>query len=172
MPLTPFHMGVGLLCKGASPERFSLSAFAVVQVAVDMEVIWHLARGHAQIHALLHTLLGATVLGLLMILPAKRLITAFNGWARQKLGRDLGDGSWIVRRLEPLSFTAASTGCLVGAATHVGLDALVHGDMTPLWPVRDENPFLIPGSFETVHLICAMAGAMGFFLWWSRTRRS
>ncbi len=55
MPITPFHLGPGLLIKTAVPKGFSLSAFASVQVAIDIEVIVNVARGHDPLHGFFHT---------------------------------------------------------------------------------------------------------------------
>jgi hypothetical protein len=39
MPVTPLHLGVGLLGKGALPRSVSLTAFAVSQLVIDVEGI-------------------------------------------------------------------------------------------------------------------------------------
>lgn len=42
MPFTPIHFAVGVLAKGALPERVSLSAFVASQVLFDCETAYYL----------------------------------------------------------------------------------------------------------------------------------
>jgi hypothetical protein len=42
MPVTPLHLGVGLLGKGLLPRAVSLTAFAASQVAIDVEVAYYM----------------------------------------------------------------------------------------------------------------------------------
>lgn len=63
MPITPFHVGPGLLIKAAAPGHFSLSAFAAVHVVIDTEVIVNIARGHYPPNEFFHTWIGSLLIG-------------------------------------------------------------------------------------------------------------
>lgn len=45
-------------------------------------------------------------------------------------------------------------GALVGAISHVLLDAVVHEDVRPFWPFIKENPLYINNSLEVVTYLC------------------
>jgi len=44
MPFTPCHVGPGLLLKSAAPRRVSVVAFALANVAIDVETLVHILR--------------------------------------------------------------------------------------------------------------------------------
>ncbi|HYE58322.1 MAG TPA: hypothetical protein VD948_07435, partial [Rhodothermales bacterium] len=66
MPATPFHIGLGLLLKGAAPARLSLAAFVLTNVVIDVESVTNLITGRTPVHATLHTFVVAPVLGLVV----------------------------------------------------------------------------------------------------------
>ena len=61
MPLTPFHFGLGCLLKGVLPSSFSLAAFIVSQVFIDMETLWNILSEHDRVHTFFHTYLGVLI---------------------------------------------------------------------------------------------------------------
>ncbi len=77
MPITPFHLGPGLALKSCSPRAFSLTAFVIAQVIIDLEPLYYLLRNDYPWHRFMHTLSGATLVTVLTILttqPSRRLI--------------------------------------------------------------------------------------------------
>ena len=61
MPVTPFHMGPGLLAKALLGRHLSLMVFGFSQVAIDLEPLVHIVRGDAVLHGFAHTYVGATL---------------------------------------------------------------------------------------------------------------
>jgi membrane-bound metal-dependent hydrolase YbcI (DUF457 family) len=61
----------------------------------------------------------------------------------------------------PFTWTASFLGAYVGTFSHVVLDALMHADMRPWWPLSDENGLLAALSPEWLHLGCALAALAG-----------
>ncbi len=59
MPVTPFHVGPGLLLKAAAPRHLSLSAFIGANIAIDPESAYVLFTGGYPVHRILHTFLVA-----------------------------------------------------------------------------------------------------------------
>lgn len=103
MPITPLHMLPAWAAKEAAPEaRWSLTAFCLTQVAIDVEPLmgW-LLRGDPQ-HAIYHTWIGAVLCGLMVAIVLS------------------------MRRHPPLP---ALVGAMIGAVTHVALDAVMHADV-------------------------------------------
>src|SRR2546423_9710944 len=64
MPATPFHFGPGLLIKAAAPHQFSVAAYSVAQVVIDIESGYHLLRGDYPVHRQAHTFFLGGLIGL------------------------------------------------------------------------------------------------------------
>lgn len=170
MPLTPFHLGPVLPLKVVAPRSFSIGVFAVVQVAIDLEVVWNVVTDAPVLHDRTHTLAGALVVGLFCIVPSKLGLTAGYRWLRSHLERRPDVPARFVRELRDVTWVGAVFGALVGSLTHVALDALMHPDVRPFAPWLAETSCWIPGSFVWIHLLCALAGLVGLILWWPRSR--
>ena len=63
MPITPYHIGPGILVKALVPARFSFSAFAATEIVVDLEPAYHALQGHWPAHRMLHTVVGSLTAG-------------------------------------------------------------------------------------------------------------
>ena len=44
MAATPFHFGPGLLIKAAAPRQFSMAAYSLTQVVIDIETGYYQLR--------------------------------------------------------------------------------------------------------------------------------
>jgi hypothetical protein len=158
MPVTPFHLGVGLLGKGLAPRTVSLSAFAVSQIVIDCETAYYLfVVRQWPVHRWAHTFLIGALVGV-----AVGAATA--GIARLLLSAEPG---------APLApewgFSQCLGGGLVGGVTHPLLDGIMHTDIQPLLPFASGNPFLGLIGLGPLHLLCVAAGALGVILLLSRS---
>ena len=72
MPATPFHFGPGLLVKAAAPRQFSMAAYSLAQVVIDIESGFHMLRGDSPVHRQAHTFLLGGLVGLLCGLIVSR----------------------------------------------------------------------------------------------------
>lgn len=169
MPFTPLHMGAGMAAKAAAPRHFSLVVFGLTQVALDLEVLWHMVRWDLPLHRFWHTLFGATLLAVGFTLAGKPVSEAIKRiWNR--IATRCRDANLSVA--VPTTWTAAATGAWFGAWSHLLLDSLYHPDIEPLAPWSQTNPLrgrLTPG---TVDLGCLILGIVGlaWFLWRKRGR--
>ncbi|MGR9013877.1 MAG: DUF4184 family protein [Gammaproteobacteria bacterium] len=68
MPFTPFHMGAALIVKPAAQRHFSVIAFGVAQIAMDIEPLIGMLKNSENLHGHTHTFIGALVIGLLVAL--------------------------------------------------------------------------------------------------------
>ena len=57
-------------------------------------------------------------------------------------------------------------GGFCGALTATLLDAIMHSDLRPFWPVYDGNPLLNLVSLGVLHLACIATGLFGAALLW------
>ncbi|QLH79759.1 hypothetical protein HZS55_21765 [Halosimplex rubrum] len=159
MPLTPFHLGPALFLGALAPRRLDLPTLLIASVVIDVRaalVVFGPLGG--PVHGFLTTVLGATVVatlvaGVVLALPARL------------------DG--LVDRVRPgatATPAAVAAGALVGAWSHVLLDATLYADVTPFFPLPG-NPFLL-GAFGLVYGGCVAAGVVGISLLAARFGRS
>ena len=157
MPVTPFHLGVGVLCKGASPSRVSFVAFATSQAAIDLETAFYLATGQWPLHRELHTF----ALGPLVGLAVGVLV-----WSIGQVVPYLASRWPVEFRLNP-----ALIGGAAGGLTHPLLDGIMHRDIKPFAPFSDENPLLLAIGVVPLHILCGIAALAGGLLWAVRAGR-
>lgn len=149
MPITPFHIGPGLLIKAAIPRHFSLIAFAIVQVAIDMEVIVNVARGHDPLHEFLHTWVGSLLIGAgcaVLLLMAVPRVSDF-AFSRR---HERHPWSLLAQDYAPL---AILNGVFIGALSHVALDGFMHAELN--------TPWLNLIDVGDLHWFCLLAGLAG-----------
>ena len=110
MPITPLHLGPGAVFKAIGGRRFSFVVFGLAQFAMDLEPIGRFLGGSNLLHGPVHSLLGATIVGAIVVVLGKplgeRLLRLWN-WRlspRQRVidlgqtwGRDLGSSGLGVR---------------------------------------------------------------------------
>jgi membrane-bound metal-dependent hydrolase YbcI (DUF457 family) len=147
VPFTPFHLGPGALFKAIGGDRFSFTIFGGSQVLMDIEPLVRMIRKDGVLHGLSHTIAGASVVALIATAIGPPVGTA----ALRLVGLSHHLIGWRV----------ALVSALVGTYSHIALDAVMHGDMNPVWPIAYGNDLLGFISVETLHLLCALAGLLG-----------
>jgi hypothetical protein len=169
LPVTPFHFGPGLACKGIAAPVFSWSAFAVAQVVIDCETIYYLVNGEYPVHRFFHSFLGAAAAGLLAAVLFLGVVRAsFIGFPRVIMPLT----ATSTARGE-ISVFGVLLGGLVGGLSHPLLDGIMHPDVRPFMPWTDYNPFLGLIGLAPLHLACiasAVLGAAGVALWKRRSK--
>lgn len=145
MPFTPLHLGPGAVFKLLGGRRLSFLVFGGSQVLMDIEPLIGIVRGSAILHGYTHTLGGAALIGLVAAVAGKVLT--------HRLLRPFG---WHVA---PVTWPAAIAGAYAGTLSHVLLDAFMHADMRPFWPVSNANPLLFRIDVSRLDLLCVGLGA-------------
>ena len=140
MPFTPFHLGVGATAKGLLCKHVSFVVFGGSQVLMDIQPGIALLTGHSVLHGWSHTILGATLIGVVAALIGKPIGQLF-----LKL---IGFKHWHI------SWRASFLSAFIGTYSHVLLDAIMHLDMQPLSPIASANPLLGVISVPLLHYIC------------------
>lgn len=106
MPFTPLHMLPAWCAKEIAPQsRWSLEAFCLTQIAIDSEVLYRASVYGDTSHGFFHTWGGAAL--------CAALVAAI----------------WSRRRHSPWP---ALLGAMIGAVTHIILDAVMHEDVAAL----------------------------------------
>lgn len=156
MPFTPFHLGPGLLIKGLIPDRFSISMYALANAAMDVEPLFHLLRGDAQLHGVTHTFVGAGLIGAGTALLGR--IAIRRTWqAYEYLSANPGTAIHA-------TWAQAWANASLGTFSHLLMDAVMHADMHPFLPLVDANPWLDVVSTELLHLASVVTGMIGVLL--------
>lgn len=125
MPFTPYHFGPSGFLGLALRKVIDLPVFLLVNVIVDLEVLFAERMHHRHWH--LHSLLGGVVVGALLgtaaywIKPVRRLFV----WAMR-----------LVRlRYKPKLWKMIIAGVL-GVWLHAAVDAICHYDVQLFWPSK------------------------------------
>lgn len=164
MPFTPFHMGPGLFVKALLQGSFSLMVFGWTQIVMDLQPLLVMLHGNGHVHGFTHTLIGATLVGVL---------SAFTGKYASEYGlRLIGQTIFL-----PISWTVTITSALTGVYSHVLLDGIMHDDVEPFAPFSLNNPLLGLISIHSLHQVCLYTGLFGsaiyiaISLWQNKTKR-
>ncbi|MFL5488123.1 MAG: hypothetical protein ACJ8AJ_06520 [Gemmatimonadaceae bacterium] len=164
MPATPFHFGPGLLIKAAAPRQFSMAAYSVAQIVIDIESGYYLLRGGSPVHRQAHTFLLGGLIGLFCGLVVSRV----GAWLARP--RDIIPEAVAAEYRLPI---AAASGAF-GGVFHSVLDGIMHADMRPFRPFTDANPLYDLVSVRVLYLFCIVTGFVGAALllaWERRARR-
>lgn len=156
MPFTPIHLGPGLAIKAVAGRHFSFMVFGGTQVLMDLEPLIGILQDRDVLHGATHTWLGALVIGGVAAVIGKPISTMALRWRK------------MVH--PPLTWLSALLGAYVGAFSHVLLDAIMHADMGPAWPLSSANPLLGLIGIDQLHLACLAAGVVGLPIAWMRAK--
>ncbi|WP_372018045.1 metal-dependent hydrolase [Pseudoxanthomonas sp. 10H] len=147
MPFTPLHLGAGAVFKAVAGRRMSFLVFAGTQVLMDLEPLVGILRGSAVLHGPTHTLAGAVLIGGVGAVTGKPVTNA------------------VLRRVSPASvpvgWPAAFAGAWAGSLSHIVLDAFMHADMRPFWPLTSANPLLYRIDVDHLGLLCLLGATAG-----------
>lgn len=155
-------MGAALFVKPALNRRFSVTAFGIAQVAMDIEPGIRMAAGTDILHGPTHTILGALVMAFLVMLIAPSICsTLLTKWNKEVI---YYKQLWLAH---PGSGSKASVimGACFGTLSHVVLDSLMHHDIHPLSPFSQTNPFMGLITHDGVYQACTIAGILGIAGW-------
>jgi hypothetical protein len=164
MPATPFHFGPGLLIKAAAPRQFSMAAYSLSQVVIDIESGYYLFHQATPVHRQAHTFALGGLIGLLCGL----IVSKVGAWIARP--RDVIPEALAAEYRLPI---AAASG-IFGGMFHSVLDGIMHTDIRPFRPFMGANPLYGLVSVEMLYLFCILTGVVGAALllaWERRPRR-
>jgi hypothetical protein len=155
-------MGAALIFKPALNRHFSVITFGIAQVAMDIEPGIGMLTGAEVLHGPSHTIVGALVIALLVMLVSPRICTfLLKRWNKEVMHYKL---PWLEETL-PVSRMAVIAGALIGTLSHVLLDSLMHHDIRPLLPFSEANPLMGLMANDAVYQFCKIAGVLGAIAW-------
>ena len=164
MPATPYHFGPGLLIKAAAPRQFSMAAYSLTQVVIDIESGYYLMHKELPIHREVHTFLMGGLIGVFCGLVVSRI----GPWLSRP--RDVvGEALAAEYRL-----SVAVLSGVFGGLLHPVLDGIIYRDIRPFRPFSAANPLYGLVSARMVYEFCvvtALVGAALLLAWERRARR-
>lgn len=158
MPITPLHMGPGILFKSFGGSCLSLTTFALAQISMDLEVVVRVVLGSARLHGFTNTIIGATVVRMLTVSLGKPVCEWTLRWWNRKLTP--AQARWL-QVDDGISWTAAWIGGIFGAYSHFVLDAIMHSDARPWMPFSEVNSFVGLVSIDQLNRLCLLSLLIG-----------
>ena len=162
MPVTPFHMGPGLLIKSVMQGWFSLIIFGWAQILMDIQPVVAVVTGRGNLHGFSHTYIGATLIAILSALTGRWIY----GWCMRFAEKDFTP---YQRRLFDVPARLTTAVCfgsaVIGTFSHVLLDSIMHADLEPFYPFNQSNTLLLIVSITTLYKICVYTGIAGAALY-------
>jgi hypothetical protein len=164
MPATPFHFGPGLLVKAAAPRQFSMAAYSLAQVVIDIESGYYMLHHATPVHRQAHTF----ALGGLIGLACGLIVSKVGAWLARP--RDVVPEALAAEYRLPVAVLSG----IFGGIFHSVLDGIMHADIRPFRPFSQANPLYGLVSVEILYLFCIITGVVGAALllaWQRRPRR-
>jgi len=160
MPATPFHFGPGLLVKAAAPRQFSMAAYSLAQVVIDIESGYYLLQHASPVHRQAHTFALGGLIGFLCGL----IVSQVGTWVARP--RDVVPEALAAEYRLPIAVYSG----IFGGIFHSLLDGIMHADMRPFRPFTDANPLYGIVSVRVLYLFCIVTGLIGAVLLLARER--
>jgi hypothetical protein len=164
MPATPFHFGPGLLIKAAAPRQFSMAAYSLSQIVIDIESGYYLFQHATPVHRQAHTFALGGLIGLLCGL----IVSKVGAWIARP--RDVIPEALAAEYRLPIAVMSG----IFGGIFHSVLDGIMHADIRPFRPFTGANPLYELVSVQILYLFCIVTGVIGAALllaWERRPRR-
>ena len=152
MPFTPFHLGPAVLFGLLTLRFLDFPTFFISSVVLDLEPLAVLVFGlEYPLHGFFHSFIGGTIVALLLATIMFKL---------NNLTRKVMDSLKLQQRSLRGGIVA---GALLGAYSHILLDAPLYTDIRPFYPL-DFNPFFdidvrLGVSPVTFCILCFVLGA-------------
>ncbi len=113
-------------------------------------------------HLLFHTIISVTFIVCLCAKFKKKWCElAIDIWNDEIRGKP--EAKWFTSS-NKIGKTAAWSGALIGAWSHLLLDSFMHDDIKPLRPFTDANVLFGTISIGWLHTICLIVGLFGAFV--------
>ena len=132
--------------------------FGWCQILMDIQPLLVMITGVGHLHGFSHTFMGSTGIAVIAVITGVPLSNwfifsktfGFREEDKKLSGIDSKIG-WLV----------ATVSSLIGSYSHVVLDAIMHSDVQPYYPVNLKNPYLYFISIEALHAFCIYSGIAG-----------
>ena len=135
--------------------------FALANILIDLEPILLFVFTGDPAHPWLHTLPGAIGVAVVAASAGRRPCEAFLRWWNRQLSP--AQAKWLAAETR-ITRAAAWSGALLGTLSHILLDAIMHADVRPFWPLQEANTLQGLITIEQLQWTCVLAGVLGLAL--------
>jgi len=158
MPITPLHMGPGILIKAILQGFFSLIIFGWAQLLMDIQPILVVLTGKGNLHGFSHTYIGATLIAIFSALTGRWIYQAIMLFIK----KDFTDYQKILFDVpKKLTVRICIISAFIGTYSHVLLDIIMHADVEPYYPIYLHNDVNLIISIENLYKLCIYTGLFG-----------
>lgn len=154
MPITPWHVGPGLVFKAALGPRISLLTFTVAQGVMDVPVVYRILNQISQPHAYSTTFVGALAMAPIAVVITMPFVRVMERYVLR-----------TTKEKPFVTWSAAWLGAFAGTLSHLALDAVMHSDAFPFWPISRWNPLHLAVNIQVLHDVCFWSFAVGGVGW-------
>ena len=159
MPLTPFHLGPGLLIGEVFEKRVNMISILLASILIDIRAFFCcFIECTGRFHGPLHTIIGATVIALFIAIIV---------WSLKIQLKKFTD---IFKIKNSYSSSSIILGSFIGTWLHIILDSFMHSDIIPFWPIKS-NLLLGMISNGTNYLLCTIALIIGLIVYFYRINK-
>jgi membrane-bound metal-dependent hydrolase YbcI (DUF457 family) len=151
-------MGPGLLIKSLLGGAFSLMIFGWCQILMDIQPLLVMITGLGHLHGFSHTFIGSTCVGIIAVVTGVPLA---NWFIFSKAIGFREEDKKLLGLNSKVGWLAATFSSLVGSYSHVVLDAIMHSDVRPHYPINLDNLYWNFVTVETLHSFCLYSGVVG-----------
>jgi len=162
MPLTPLHLGPGLLLGVFTIKFFNLWAILLGSVVMDVEPMVLLIVNpcyscphHWFFHSILGAIFGSLILAAILY----------------KFREKLNQISLKFRISQPFSFKILFFSSLVAWLIHIFFDSLTHFDVFLFWPLKYQPTFIGKEIYWPLNFLFIIFGILGLILFYRKLRK-
>jgi len=149
MPITPFHLGPGMLLGMIFFRFVNLPTFLAASIIADIEPFLVIVLGlDYPLHGFFHSFPGGSILALIVSL----FLSRFKRSADKMMD--------FFKMKQEMSSRNVFIAAFSGVYLHIFLDSFLYTDIRPFFPI-DANPFYGLVSYGDVILFCALSFVLG-----------
>jgi hypothetical protein len=150
-----------LLIKAVAPRKFSMAAYSLSQVVIDIESGYYILHHATPVHREAHTFVVGGLIGLLCGLVVARV----GAWLARP--RDVVPETLVAEYRLPIAVLSG----IFGGIFHSVLDGIMHADIRPFRPFTQANPLYGLVNVQILYLFCIVTGVIGAALLLALQRR-
>lgn len=124
--------------------------FGWSQIVMDIQPLLSMLGANIPLHGFSHTLIGASILGIVAIISGKYF-------------SELGLSVLRMPTYIPIKWSTTMLSAFIGVYSHVALDSIMHSDVLPLSPFSLISPLYRVIDIDQLHILCLACGVIGGF---------
>jgi len=178
MPLTPLHLGPGLLLGVFTLRFFNLWAILLGSVVMDVEPLALLIINpcyscphHGFFHSILGAIIGSLILAAILYKFREKLNHPAPWNIPFYLQKNVFGNKGRGKINQPFSFKVLFSSSLAAWLIHIFFDSLTHFDVLPFWPSHFNPIFIGKEVYWPLTFLFIIFGILGLILFYRKLRK-